>query len=106
MADIQFTNGNITTTGGEDILFDVIGEKYYSCWVFCGNMTSAETIQFRGYVLDAQSNTMVKFIDESISGVQTSPGIYIHLLPATEYRISITRTAGTDKQYNWLRAEV
>ena len=106
MANIQFTNGNLTTTGGEDVLFDTVGDKYYSTWVFCHNMTSAETIRFRGYVMDTLGATMRIFIDESLSGVQAAPAVYIHLLPATEYKVTITRTAGTDKQYNWLRAEI
>jgi len=106
MANIQFTNGTLTTTGGEDILFDVVADKYFSTWIFAHNMTSAETLRIRGYILDENANTMRLFIDESISGVQASPGWYIHLLPAIEYRITITRTAGTDKVYTWLRAEI
>jgi hypothetical protein len=106
MANIQFTNGTTTTTGSEDILFDVIADKYFSTWLFCHNMTSAETIQVKGYVMDQNANTLRLFIDEPVSGVQAVPAYYIHLLPASEYRITITRTAGTDKTYTWLRAEI
>jgi hypothetical protein len=106
MANIQFTNGSKTTTGSEDILFDVIADKYFSTWIFCQNMTSAETIQIKGYVMDQNTNVLRLFLSEPVSGVQTVPAYYLHLVPASEYRVTITRTAGTDKIYTWLRAEI
>jgi hypothetical protein len=103
---IDFTNGSITSTATEQDLFSVVGDKYYATWIFTHNMLSGDTISVRVYIKDPNGAQLRKYADEPITGVQVSTAWYIHLVPASEYKVSIIRTAGTDRAYTWLRAEI
>jgi hypothetical protein len=103
---IAFTSGATVSTASEANLFSVTGEKYYATWVFTHNMTSAETVIIKAYVQDINAGVLREWGRDTISGVQTSPAFYIHLVPTSAYKVTIQRTAGTDKSYTWTRAEI
>jgi len=102
---VTFVDGNVTTNGTEQSLFDVTADKHYASWIFAHNMQAGDTIQVRVYTKDQNDGVMRKYVDAAISDSQTTPAFYIPYIPAKQYKVSIQRTAGTDRAYTWLRAE-
>jgi hypothetical protein len=103
---ITFTNGSITSTSSEQTICDISGDEHYSLWIFTHNMTTSETVRIKVYVFDSNTSTLRIYEDQTISGVQAKPAYYIPWIPAREFKVTIQRTAGSDKAYSWLRAEV
>lgn len=104
--NILFTNGTITSSAAEQTLFDVIADKYFSTHLFCHNMQAGDSIVVRLYIKDVNAGTLRLHTQETISGVQTAPDWYLHLIPTPEYKVTIQRTGGVDRAYTWLRAEI
>jgi len=103
---ILFTNGSLTSSSSEQTIFDVSGDEHYSAWIFTHNMTSSESVRIKVYVFDSNTSTLRIYEDVTLSGVQSKPAYFIPWLPQREYKVTLQRTAGSDKAYTWLRAEV
>ena len=103
---LTFVDGTITSTASEASLFDVTANAHYATYVNLHNMTSAETIVLKVYVLDENGATMRIFKTITLSGVQSDPAGFLSFLPAQQYKVTIQRTAGSDRAYTWLRVEV
>jgi len=103
---LNFTSGSITSSASEQTIFDVTANEHYASFIFTQNMTASETIIIRIYVLDSNTATMRLYEEQSISGVQADPAYFVPFVPAQEYKVTIQRTAGSDKSYTWLRTEV
>lgn len=102
---LTFSNGTITTTASEQNLFDVTGDKYYATHIFLHNMTGTETFVIKVYVYDTNGTTYRLYQTETLTGSQSDPCVFIPFLPTPQYKVSIQRTAGTDRAVTWLRAE-
>jgi hypothetical protein len=103
---LTFTDGNITTDGTEQTLWDVTADKHFAGWVFTDNMTGAETISIKVWVQDTNdSATLKKYIDTEITGAQGTPAFFIPYVPNKQHKVTIQRTAGSDVVYYWQRAE-
>jgi hypothetical protein len=103
---ITFTSGSITTTASEQNLFDITGNAIFMTSIFTHNMASGDTIVIKLYVKDQVSSTMRLFDTQTLTGDQPEDAKYIDAIAARQYRVTIQRTAGTDRTYNWDRVEV
>ena len=103
---ITYTDGTITTSSSEQTIFDITGDKHFATWLFCHNMTSAEKMVVKVYVKDQNSTTMRQYDTATLSGDLPSDGFYIPFVTTKEYRVTIQRTAGSDKAFTWQRVEV
>lgn len=103
---IIFTSGTITTSTSEDTIFDITEDRFFSTWIYLHNMTSTETFRIKIYIKDENASTLRVYLTFDVSGVQADPAYHIAFLPATEYKVTIQKTAGTNRAVTWLRAEV
>ena len=108
---LAFIEGDITSSASEQTLFDVSADEYFATWIFCHNMTGADVITVKVYVKDehASSPTTVLRVYESKSiaaaDVSAAPAVFIPPVPTKEYKVTIQRTAGSDRVYTWMRME-
>jgi len=98
-------NGSIVSTAVEQNLLDVTTLKHYATTLFTHNMVAGDEIEVKVYKLDSNSAVMRVYRTKSIKGLQSAPAIFVPFLPATQYRVTIKRLAGTDRTYTWNRYE-
>jgi phenolic acid decarboxylase len=68
-------------------------------------MTATETFVFKVYVYDTNATTYRIFQTITLTGVQTDPAGYIPTVLSSQYKVTVQRTAGTDKAVTWKRFE-
>lgn len=104
---LTFTNGTITTSASEQNLFDVTADKYFATYLFLHNMTGTETFVIKVYIYDANGATYRLYQTEipTFEEVQNNPCVHIPFMATPQYKVSIQRTAGTDRAVTWLRME-
>ena len=102
---LQEFNGNITTTGAEQDLFDITALRHYATWVNLHNLLNGDSVQIRVYILDPNASLQRKYIDVLISDAQSTPAFYIPWVPTGRYRVTIQRISGTDRNITWCRKE-
>ena len=103
---LSFTNGNVTTDGTEQSLWNITADKHFAGWVFLNNMGANEVISVRIYVQDTDnSGALKKYIDTSISGAQGTPAFFIPYVPTKQHRVTVQLTAGSNITLYWQRAE-
>src|SRR5687767_8008558 len=100
------TNGTTTTTASEQTISEVTGVQHYAHWLYLNNMTASETFRIKVYVYDQTSSTYRQYLTQDQIGVQASPAYYIPFIPARRYKVTIQRTAGSDRSVTWDRVEV
>ena len=100
-------DGTITTSASEQDLFDITagGPKYFTTIVFTNAMTATETFVFKVYVYDTNATTYRVFQTITLTGAQTDPAGYLPTLLSSQYKVSVQRTAGTDRAVTWKRFE-
>ena len=98
-------NGTITTTTSAQDLFDITALKHFATTVYTHNMVAGDEIELIVYVLDSNGSTMRKYRTKRIKDAQTDPAFFIPFLPASQYKVTIQRIAGTDRAYTWTRHE-
>lgn len=103
---LSFSNGTITTSASEQNIFDITANAHHASYIFTHNMQTGDTVVIKIYIKDDYSSTVRLFDSVTLSGAQTLPSYFIPFLPATQFRVSIQRTAGTDRAYTYLRIEV
>jgi hypothetical protein len=96
---VTFTSGTYTTTSSEANIFsDVVDTKVHGCLLFLHNMTSTETFVFKIYLYDPTGTPAFRLFDTiTKTGVQSTPAYYVPFIPSRQYRISVQRTAGSDR---------
>lgn len=99
-------NGTITTDATEQNLFDRTGLAHYCTYIFTNNMQSGDTIVIKIYLKDVNATTMRALEPVTLSGVQSDPVGFIAYHTASQYKVTIQRTAGTDRAYTFNRYEV
>jgi hypothetical protein len=101
------TDGTQTTTASEVDLFSITtgGPKYFTTILFLHNMTATETFVFKVYVYDTNGAAYRLFQTITRVGVQADPAGYIPTVLSAQYKVSIQRTAGTDRAITWERFE-
>ncbi len=103
---LTFTDGTLTTTASEQTIVDLTADEHFAIWLFLHNMTSSETFRVKVYVKDQNTTTLRQFSTTDYTGVQASPAVFVPFLPTKEFKVTIQRTAGTDKAVTWQTAEV
>ena len=99
-------NGSTTTTATEAPLFDIVGDRDYSCWLFLQNMQAGDTFVFKVYVKDDLDLDFMRLWKPDVfGGVQTEQAVFVGNIPASQYKITVQRTAGTDRVVDWMRIE-
>ena len=101
-----FQDGNITTTSSEQNIFDVTGEAHYSFYIFCDAMVAGDKIQIKIYVYDSEDTTYRVIETIPLEGAQPDPAYFYSFLPNQQYKVTIQRILGTDRNYSWQRHEV
>jgi hypothetical protein len=103
---LSFTNGNVTTDGTEQSLWNITADKHFAGWIFLNNMGVNEVISVRIYVQDENdSASLKKYIDTSISGSQGTPAFFIPYVPSKQHKVTVQLTAGSNIVLYWQRAE-
>lgn len=102
------TNGNITSTSSEGTLFDITASSVatFITTISTHNMTSSDTVVIRVYYRDANSNVLRLFDSITLSGDQPADLQYVDPIACTRYKVTIQRTAGSDRVYTWERIEI
>lgn len=91
----------------EQSLFDVTSDRHFATWIFANNMTSADTVEIKVYVKDTYGvGAMRVYTTQTLTGAQPDPAYFVPFVPSRQYKVTIKRTAGTDRAYNWMRIEV
>lgn len=98
-------DGTQLVVDAETNLFNVSVEKTYACWINTAPMQSGDTFAIKAYVLDASGGAEGRFLNQSLVGVQADPMFYIPWLPNYKFRVSMERTAGVNRTFNWIRIE-
>ena len=103
---LSFTNGNVTTNGTEQTVWNITADKHFAGWLFLNNMGANEVISVRIYVQDTDnSGALKKYIDTSISGAQGTPAFFIPYVPTKQHKVTVHLTAGSNIAEYWKRAE-
>ena len=103
---LSFTNGNVTTNGTEQTVWNITADKHFAGWLFLNNMGANEVISVRIYVQDENNSaTLKKYIDTSISGSQGTPAFFIPYVPTKQHKVTVQLTAGSNVAVYWQRAE-
>lgn len=105
MALTELAKGAITTDGTEQTIRDetVTGLKNYATTINCKNMVAGDIIELRVYIYDPQAATITEtYRTFSISNAQTDDIYFIPFMPTARYKVTIKRTAGTDRAYDWV----
>ncbi len=107
MCGLVFSNGTVTSSAVEQDLFSpTSSDAYYGAYIFCHNMQVGDTVVIKIYVKDQEGGTNRIFQTVTLSNVQSDPAYFVPFLPTKAYKITIQRTAGTDRVYNWMRVDV
>jgi len=105
---LTFTaNGSTATTASEATLNEITADddEYWGAMVFVPSaFTTGDTVEIRFYAYDINAATITGkiYLLHTISGDQSAnPAIYFPLIPCRRYRLTIKRTAGTDRTFTW-----
>lgn len=102
---LTFTNGEVTTDGTVQTLFDITTDANFGTWLFVDTLTATETLEIIISVLDSQDSTMRVYDTFTLTGVQSDPAKFIPFLATKEYKVTIQLTAGTNRTISWQRIE-
>ena len=103
---IVFTNGTLTTSTSEDTLWELIADKYSRAYLNLKNMQSGDTFRVRIYVWDENLGEYMKIEQTDYVNAQDPVGKRLAFEAATRYKVTIQKTAGTNRVVTWLRAQV
>ena len=103
---ILFSNGQVTTTTSEQDLFSPnIADKYYKLYINLKNMASGDTFVFKTYIWDEFLGEYFAIQEDTKSNAQTV-GLRIGFEAGTRFKVTVQKTAGTNRTITWLRADV
>jgi len=94
-------SGNLTTNGTEQQLFSVTSLNHFACYIFTEAMQAGDSLTIRVFVLDDDATTLRKYLDVTLLDVQASPAVFIPFLPTNQYRVTIQRVGGVDRNYSF-----
>lgn len=102
------TPGSLTVDGTEKNLFaSQVTLQHYACWIFLHNMGATDVLTIRIYVNDEQStDTERLYIEDTYSGTQDVPSIFLPFVPTDSYRVTAQRDAGSFTTLTWARQDL
>jgi hypothetical protein len=104
---VTFVSGSTTSASTETDLFSVVtADSYHACLVFLHNLTVTEVMVFRVYVRDDNTSTNRVYLTQTVSGasIGTDVALYFAPIATRTFRITVQRTAGTDRAIPWTRS--
>jgi len=93
--------GSQLTNGTEQQIVNITSLNHFAAYIFTNAMQSGDRLTVRVFVLDDQGAITRKYLDVELIDVQVTPAVFIPFVPANQYRITIQRTGGTDRTYNF-----
>jgi len=104
--DLYRVGGTVTTDGTEQIIYISDNPsgliKPMRFLIDTTNHTSDETVVLKFYYRVKNGGSYVVFSSATLSGVQSPLGVSYDLLPnAWGYKVTIEKTAGTNRAYDW-----
>jgi len=93
--------GSQLTTAAEIEIVNITSLNHFAAYIFTDPMQSGDRLTVRVFVLDDQGATTKKYLDVELIDVQATPAVFIPFVPANQYRITIQRTGGVDRTYNF-----
>lgn len=100
------TDGSLTTTTSEQTIVDLIGDQQYSLTFFLHNMTGSDSFTVKVYLKDQNGGALRIYETEVYTGPQAEPAFYVAPLLTKEFKVTIQRTAGSDRVVTWQAFEV
>lgn len=94
-------DGNQTTNGSVQQLFNQSSVNHYGAYIYTNNMQSGDELGITVFVLDSDGVAIRKYLDVKLTGVQVSPAVFIPFIPTGQYQLKIQRLAGADRNYTW-----
>ena len=100
-------NGSTATTTSEDIFSEITSndDAYWGGMVFVPSaFTGSDAVEIRFYIYDINAATITgknTYYKKIIGDQSTTPGIYIPPTFGRRYRLTLKRTAGTDRTFTW-----
>jgi len=104
---ITFAHGTQTTTTSEaDLWTPVIGDKYRKTYINLKNMLSGDTFVFKLYIWNEELGEYFEIQRVTKTDAQTPVGFSMGFDASTRYKLTVQKTAGTNRSITWLRADV
>jgi hypothetical protein len=99
-------NGSTATTSSEATLSEITSNDlaYWGAMVFVPSaFTTGDTAVIKFYVWDINptATSRIQYVKTISDSQASAPSFYIPLVPTTRYKLTIQRTAGTDRTFTW-----
>ena len=100
-------SGSQLTTASEVTINEITSDdlNYWGAMIFVPAAftgTDSATIKFYVYDTVPTAATRIQYVKSFTGSQAASPSFYIPLVPTTRYKITIQRTAGSDRTFTWL----
>lgn len=103
---VSLIDSSQAVDSSETTLFDESGTtQHYACWIFTDIMGSGDTYVIRIYVQDQATGTERKYAEETLSDAQDPSSFYVPYIATDKYKVTMQKTAGTDRTFKWRRVE-
>ncbi len=93
--------GSLLTNGTEQQIVNITSLNHFAAYIFTEAMVLNDKLTIRVFVLDDQGAVLRKYLDVELLDVQATPAVFIPFVPANQYRITLQRTGGVDRTYNF-----
>lgn len=99
------SQGTITTDGTEQSIVSDSGEtfQYHMIKIYTDAMATSDKITIKIYDWDVVAGAYKLYDTIPLQDSQPNPTFYSPPLPQHRFKVTIQRTAGTDRAYNWER---
>jgi len=100
---IEEATGSLLMDGTEQTIKEILTTiNKLHCFVNLTPMLAGDTVVVRQYIKIASAGAFAKYAEETYSGAQTLPLLYVITKPANYgIRITIQQTAGTNRTFEW-----
>jgi hypothetical protein len=99
------SKGDLTATGGEDVLIDDTTNKWFSGYIDLENMASGDTVVIKTYIKVRSTgvSTLALWSTDTYVNAQTTKVIvFAAPMPSdVEFKITLTQTVGTFRVFPW-----
>ena len=102
---LTFTPGTVMTITSEADIFTPITTPagYYGLHIHTQNMTGTETFVIKVYTWDSNATAQFRLFDTvTLTGDQTNDANFVPMIPTERYKVTVQKTAGTDRVLNYV----
>lgn len=100
---LEEANGTLVADGTEQTVKEILAtvNKLHAFIDFTA-MQAGDTVVARQYMKIKAAGAFIKYAEETYTGVQSLPMLYIQTKPAKDgIRVTLQQTAGTNRSYDW-----